>query len=140
MLVKKGQNNKISDLYIKIRVYTSRFIFIHQDSYLYIKIYMYTSGFAYMHQNPYIYIKIRTYTSRFCINTSRFIFVHQETKMAANRTNSLPNEEAISSSVRRVYRTMTEEVPCERSRVSGGNSSNAEEELFFSCREIFRFV
>ena len=49
--------------------------------------------------------------------------------MAANRTNSLPNEEAISSSVRRVYRTMTEEVPCERSRVSGGNSSNAGEEL-----------
>ena len=50
-------------------------------------------------------------------------------KMAANRTNSLPNEEAISSLVRRVYRAMTEEVPCERSRVSGGNSSNVEEEL-----------
>ena len=29
----------------------------------------------------------------------------------------------------RVYRAMTEEVPCERSRVSGGNSSNVEEEL-----------
>ena len=39
-------------------------------------------------------------------------------KMAANRTNSLPNEEAISSLVGRVYRAMTEEVPCERSRVS----------------------
>ena len=49
--------------------------------------------------------------------------------MAANRTNSLPNEEAISSLVGRVYRAMTEEVPCERSRVSGGNSSNVEEEL-----------
>ena len=54
MLVKKEQNSKISDLYIKIRVYTSRFIFINQDSYLYIKIHMYTSGFAYMHQDPYI--------------------------------------------------------------------------------------
>ena len=49
--------------------------------------------------------------------------------MAASTTNSLPNEEAISSLVRRVYRAMTEEVPCERSRVSGGNSSNVEEEL-----------
>ena len=49
--------------------------------------------------------------------------------MAANRTNSLPNEKAISSLVRRVYRAMTEELPCERSRVSGGNSSNFEEEL-----------
>ena len=39
------------------------------------------------------------------------------------------NEEVISSLVRRVYRAMTEEVPRERSRVSAGNSSNAEEEL-----------
>ena len=50
-------------------------------------------------------------------------------KMVANRMNSLPNEEAISSLVPLVYRAMTEEVPCERSRVSGGNSSNVEEEL-----------
>ena len=42
---------------------------------------------------------------------------------------SLPNEEAISSLVRCVYRAMTEEVLRERSRVSGGNSSNVEEEL-----------
>ena len=49
--------------------------------------------------------------------------------MAANRTNPLPNKEAMSSLVRRVYRAMTEEVPCERSRVSGGNSTNVEEEL-----------
>ena len=40
----------------------------------------------------------------------------------------LPNEEAISSLVRCVYKAITEEVPCERSRVSGGNSSNVEEE------------
>ena len=38
-------------------------------------------------------------------------------------------EEAISSLVRRVYRAMTEELPYVRSRVSGGNSSNVEEEL-----------
>ena len=51
-------------------------------------------------------------------------------KMAANMANlPLPNEEDISSLVRRVYRAMTEEVPRERSRVSGGNSSNVEEEL-----------
>ena len=43
--------------------------------------------------------------------------------------SSLPNEEDISSLVHRVYRAMTEEVPRERSRVSGGNSSNVEEEL-----------
>ena len=50
--------------------------------------------------------------------------------MAANLTNSLlPNEEAISSLVRRVYRAMTEEVPSERSPVSGRNSNNVEDEL-----------
>ena len=49
--------------------------------------------------------------------------------MAENRTNSLPNEGAISSLVRCVYRAMTEEVPCERSPVKGGNSSNVEGEL-----------
>ena len=37
--------------------------------------------------------------------------------------------EAISSLVPRVYGAMAEEVPRERSRVSGGNSSNVEEEL-----------
>ena len=35
----------------------------------------------------------------------------------------------MSSLVRSVYKTMTEEVPCEKSRVSGGNFSNVEEEL-----------
>ena len=43
--------------------------------------------------------------------------------------SSLPNEEAMSSLVRRVYRATTDEVPRERSRVSGDNSSNVEEEL-----------
>ena len=43
--------------------------------------------------------------------------------------SSPPNAEAISSLVRRVYRAMTEEVPHERLRVSGGNSSNVEDEL-----------
>ena len=39
------------------------------------------------------------------------------------------SEEAIASLVRGVYIAMTEEVPRERSRVSGGDSSNVEEEL-----------
>ena len=43
--------------------------------------------------------------------------------------SSLPNEEVISSLVRRVYRAMKEEVPRERSQVSGGKFSNVEEEL-----------
>ena len=43
--------------------------------------------------------------------------------------SSLPNEEAISSLVYRVYRAITEEVPRERSRVSGSNSTNVQEEL-----------
>ena len=50
--------------------------------------------------------------------------------MAANMANSsLPNKEAISSLVRRVYRAVKEEVPRERSRVSGGNSSDGDEKL-----------
>ena len=58
------------------------------------------------------------------------VFSNGDRKMAANMANSsLPNEEAISSLVRRVYRATTEEVPRERSRVSGGNSSNVAEEL-----------
>ena len=62
---------------------------------------------------------------------SIIVFSSGDRKMAANRANSLlPNEEAISSLVRRVYRAMTEEVPRERSQVSrSGNSSNVEEEL-----------
>ena len=43
--------------------------------------------------------------------------------------SSLPDEEVIFSLVRRGYRAMTEEVPPKRSRLSGGNSSNVEEEL-----------
>ena len=56
-------------------------------------------------------------------------FSNGDRKMAANMENSsLSNEEAISSLVRRVYGAMTEEVPRERSRVSGGDSSNVGEE------------
>ena len=65
MLVKKGQNNKIINLHDKTVIYTSRFVYIHQDSYLHIKIRIYTSRFVYTHQDSYIYIKIRIYTSRF---------------------------------------------------------------------------
>ena len=59
MLVQKGQ-------YIKIYLYTSRFIYIRQDVfiyfkiylYLYIKIYLYASRCIYINQNLYIYIYI----------------------------------------------------------------------------------
>ena len=147
MLVKKGENNKIINLHDKTEIYTSRFVYKHQDSYIYIKIRIYTSRFVYIHQDSYIYIKIRVYTSRFlyiqqdsyiyikiCIYTLRFVqfghkvkhdrwtiivFSNGDRKMAAN-------EEAISSLLRRVYRAMTEEMT---------PASNVEEELsrvFFS--------
>ena len=58
------------------------------------------------------------------------VFSNGNRKMGANMANSLlPSNEAISSLVRRVYRAITEEVPPETSRVSGGNSSNVEREL-----------
>ena len=63
---------------------------------------------------------------------SIIVFSNGDQKMAANMANSsLPIEGAIISLVRRtrVYRAMTEEVPRERSRISGGNSSNVEKEL-----------
>ena len=91
MLVKKGQNIKIIDLHDKIRICTSRFVYIHQDSYIYIKIRIYTSRFVYIHQYSYIYIKIRIYTSRLVyihqdshiyikirIHTSRFVCIQQD--------------------------------------------------------------
>ena len=34
MLVKKGQNNKIINLHVKTVIYTSRFVYIQQDSQL----------------------------------------------------------------------------------------------------------
>ena len=61
---------------------------------------------------------------------SIIVFSNGDRKMTVNMANSpLPNEEAISSLVRRVHRATTEEVPRERSRVSGGDSSNVKEEL-----------
>ena len=57
------------------------------------------------------------------------VFSNGDRKLVANMANSsLPNEQAISSLVRRVYSAMTE-LPRERSRVSGGNSSSVKEEL-----------
>ena len=64
MLVKKGQNNKIVNLHDKTVIYTSRFVYIHQDSYIYIKIRIYTARFVYIHQDSYIYI--------------RFVYIHQD--------------------------------------------------------------
>ena len=50
MLVQKGQ-------YIKIYLYTSRIIYIHQD------LLIYTSKFTYMYQDVFINIKIYIYIS-----------------------------------------------------------------------------
>ena len=93
MLVKKGQNIKIINLHDKTVIYTSRFVYINQDSYIYIKIRIHTSRFVYIHQDSYLYIKIRIYTARFvnihqdlyiyinckiCIYTLRFVqFAHK---------------------------------------------------------------
>ena len=71
MLVKKGQNNKIINLHEKRVIYTSRFVYIHQDSYIYIKIRIYTTRFVYIHQDSNISIKI-------CIYTARFVYIHQD--------------------------------------------------------------
>ena len=60
MLVKKGQNNKITNLHDKTVIYTSRFVYIHQDMYIYTKIRIYTTRFA----NRYI-TKIFVYTLGF---------------------------------------------------------------------------
>ena len=61
MLVKKGQNNKIINLHDKTVIYTSRFVYIQQDSYIYIKICIYTARFVYIHQDLYIYSTIHIY-------------------------------------------------------------------------------
>ena len=111
MLVKKGQNNKIINLHEKRVIYTSRFVYIHQDSYIYIKIRIYTARFVYIHQDSYIYSKIRIYTSR-------FLHIHQDSCSSDIKESMTAgwiivfsnghrkwqqNEEAISSLLRRVY-------------------------------------
>jgi len=50
MLVKKGQNNKIINLQDRAVVYTSRFVYIHQDSCMYYKIRVYSVRFVYIQQ------------------------------------------------------------------------------------------
>ena len=115
---------------IKIRMYISRFEYIHQDSYIYIKIRIYTSRFVYIHQGSYIYIKIRIYKSRFVQfghkgKHDRWI----DYRVFKRRSKKAANEEAIFSLLRRVKRAMTEEMT---------PASNVEEELlrvfpFFPC-------
>ena len=65
MYIKFHIYNQDLHIFIKIHIYTSRFVLIHQDLHKYIKIHICTSGFIYIHQDSYLYIKI-------CINTSRF--------------------------------------------------------------------
>ena len=71
MLVKKGENIKIIHLHDKKVIYTSRFVYKHQDSYIYINIRIY----IYIKIRIYIYSKIRLYTSRF-VYTTRFVYIH----------------------------------------------------------------
>ena len=51
MLVQKGQ-------YIKIYLDTSRFIYIHQDSFIYFKIYLSIYIKKYLYKSKFIYIYI----------------------------------------------------------------------------------
>ena len=51
MLVKKGQDNKIINLYDKTMIYTSIFVFLLQDSYVFIRIGIYSSRFIFMSLN-----------------------------------------------------------------------------------------
>ena len=93
-----------------------------------------------------MYIKVCAFSSRsghtmkICLYTLRLRFVHFRHKVTLHhwidyrvfkRRSKMATERGshISCLVRHVYRAMPEEVSCERSRVSGGNFSNVEEEL-----------
>ena len=119
MLVKKGQDNKIINLHDKTVIYTSRFVYIHQDSCIYSKIRVYTSRFVYIHLDSCSSDIKESKTAG-----SIIVFSNGDRKMAAS-------EEATSSLLRRVYRAMTEEMT---------PANNVEEELsrvffflFFFC-------
>lgn len=103
--------------HIKIRVCILRFVRIHQDPGIKWK-YIYTEIWVYMLRFLYFRHKVKRHRG---IDYRAF---KRRPKMSANRT-----KRGSSSFVRREYRAMTEEVSCERSRVSGGNCSNVEEEL-----------
>ena len=110
---------------IKMRVCTLRFLHIHQDPCIQWKC-VDTLRF-------FLAVRGRSSDIKESVTVgSIIVFSNGDQKMAANMANSsLPIEGAIISLVRRtrVYRAMTEEVPRERSRISGGNSSNVEKEL-----------
>ena len=73
MLAKNGQNNKIINLHDKTVIYTSRFVYIHQDSYIYTS--AYTSRLVYTQQDSHIYTKIRIYTKKIRMYTAGFVYV-----------------------------------------------------------------
>ena len=79
MLVKKGQNNKIINLHNKTLIYTSRFIYIHQDSYIYSKIRIYTARFEYIHQDSCSSDITESMTAG-----SIIVFSNDDQKMTAN--------------------------------------------------------
>ena len=104
-----------SYIYIKIRIYTSRFVYIQQDSYIYIKIRIYTLRLVWIHQD--LYISCSSDIKESMTAGSIIVFSNGDRKLAA----SVPaNEKAISSLLRRVYRAIIEEIT---------PASNVEEEL-----------
>ena len=106
-----------SYIYIKIRIYTSRFVYIHQDSCIYSKIPIYTSRFVYIHQDSYVYIKICIYTLRFV----QFRHKGKHDRWIDYRVFKRRSKNGSKwSLLRRVYRAMTEEIT---------PASNVEEEL-----------
>ena len=77
--------------YDKIVIYTSRFLYLHQELYiyskipsiLYIKIRIYTARLMYIHQDSYnIHQDLRVYIMcrniKICVCTLRFVHIHQD--------------------------------------------------------------
>ena len=90
LLVKKGQNSKIINVHDKTVIYTSRFVYIHQD-------FSSTSRFVYIHYDS-CSSDIKQSKTAGSIN----VFSNGDRKMAAN-------EEA-ANELRRVYRAITKEM------------------------------
>ena len=79
-------------IFIKIHIYTSRFVLIHQDLHKYIKIHICTSRFVYVHQDSYLHIKICIYTSRFVsLNINQELYMYSKINIRIALVCSRPN-------------------------------------------------
>ena len=77
--------DKIISLHDKAVICTSRFVYIHQDSYV-------TSRFAYIHQDSYLCIKICIYTSRFVsLNINQALYVYSKICISVALVGSRPS-------------------------------------------------